>query len=281
MYYSLPPYADGRTDDGWAIGIASSVDLTTWQRVGEIGPQHNYEQRGLCAPGVLVRDGAIHLFYQTYGNGRNDCICHAYSLDGIQFLRNPTNPIFRPTGGWNCGRAIDADVIVFGDHVLLYYATRDPGMDVQMLGVAAAARDSAFDRGDWVQWCDQPILTPTLAWEQNCIEAPALYQRGGILYMFYAGAYNNRPQQIGVAYSSDGRTWQRLSTTPFLTNGGPTDWNASESGHPFLFVDRDQRTYLFFQGNNDNGATWYLSKIEVCWDADGPRVCTYSEGQHY
>lgn len=272
MYYSVPPYGDGRAPDGWAIGIASSRDLTRWQCVGALAVEHVYEQRGFCAPGALVRDGVVHLFYQTYGNGRDDSICHAISADGLHFQRNPTNPIFRPEGSWTCGRAIDADVIVDGDRALLYYATRDPAMQVQMVGVAAAPARSAFGRGDWTQLGAGPILRPELPWEQTCIEAPAVCRRGQYLYMFYAGAYNNCPQQIGCARSTDGVVWERLSATPFLPNGAQGTWNASESGHPFVFVDRDGRTYLFFQGNNDNGATWYLSKVEVGWREDGPML---------
>ena len=62
--------------------------------------------------------------------------------------------------------------------------------------------------------------------------------------MFYAGAYNNAPQQIGVAVSEDGLNWKRLSEEPFLRNGKPGEWNSSESGHPHLFTDLE-RTDLF------------------------------------
>lgn len=39
--------------------------------------------------------------------------------------------------------------------------------------------------------------------------------RYGKVYMFYAGAYNNCPQQIGVAVSRDGIHFERLSDSPF------------------------------------------------------------------
>ena len=88
--------------------------------------------------------------------------------------------------------------------------------------------------------------------------------------MFYAGAYNNFPQQIGVAKSSDGVHWTKLSDKPFLSNGAPGEWNSSESGHPNLFTDNDGRTYLFYQGNKDKGKTWFLSMVEVKWNDKGP-----------
>ncbi len=265
LYYSMSPFGDGRPGDGWAIGIAQSDDLETWRKVGELLPAAPYEQNGLCAPGALVLAGQVHLFYQTYGNGPKDALCHAVSSDGLHFTRNATNPIFAPTGAWTVGRAIDADVIPHAGRLLLYFATRDPTMTTQLLGVAAAPLDSDFGRARWTQLCTAPILQPELPWEQQCIEAPAVCRHDGRFFMFYGGAYNNAPQQIGCAVSDDGLSWRRLSDKPFLPNGAPGTWNASESGHPFVFVDDDGATTLFFQGNNDGGKTWYLSQRRVVW----------------
>jgi hypothetical protein len=145
-------------------------------------------------------------------------------------------------------------------------------MEVQMLGVASAPLGSGYGRETWTQRCDAPILKPELPWEQQCIEAPALCRHGKRLYMFYAGAYNNRPQQVGCAVSEDGLDWRRLSDEPFLPNGQPGTWNACESGHPYAFVDDDGQTDLFFQGNDDMGQTWYLSYVQVDWDTGRPRL---------
>ena len=90
--------------------------------------------------------------------------------------------------------------------------------------------------------------------------------------MFYAGSYNNAPQQVGVAESKDGIVWKRVWDEPFLKNGRPGEWNSSESGHPHIFEDTDGRTYLFFQGNNDNGKTWFISRKEVFWKNRRPEL---------
>ena len=282
LYYSIPPFGSGPTHDGlgdtpawapnrgWGIGIARSDDLEMWTKVGEILPDAACEENGLCAPGAVILAGAVHLYYQTYGNGPRDAICHATSSDGISFERNPGNPIFRPIGDWTCGRAIDADVVVDGERLLLYFATRDPTMTIQMLGVASAPLDSTFGREAWTLLCDAPILAPELPWEQECIEAPAVCKHGDKYFMFYGGAYNNCPQQIGCAISDDGIRWQRLSKEPFLPNGEPGSWNACESGHPYVFVDDDGTTHLFYQGNNDLGTTWYLAKSTIAWRGGYP-----------
>jgi hypothetical protein len=115
---------------------------------------------------------------------------------------------------------------------------------------------------------DDPGLN--LTWEKRCIEAAAMARRNGRLYMFYAGGYNNDPQQIGVAVSDDGVNFKRLSDKPLVPNGPPGGWNSSESGHPYLFQDDDGQDYLFYQGNNTNGKTWHLSVLPIDWKNGKP-----------
>ncbi len=273
MYYSVPPFSDEATNPvkGWGIGIAQSDNLIDWQKIGEVTPSQQCDSKGLCAPCARVIKGKVHLFYQTYGNGKDDAICHAVSKDGIHFEKDSSNPIFHPTGKWNCGRAIDAEVFQFNDQYFLYYATRDPEFKIQLQGVASAKKNTNFSRKEWKDLSvDKPILKPELPWEGECIEAASIIERNGKLYMFYAGAYNNWPQQIGVAVSTNGVDWERLSDKPFLANGPAGTWNNSESGHPHIFEAPDGRTFLFFQGNNDKGKTWYLSNVEVFWNEKGP-----------
>lgn len=270
LYYSLPPFPDKRPGNGWAMGVAASSDLVRWTKIGEILPEAEYESKGLCAGNAIILDGAVHLFYQTYGNREKDAICHAVSSDGVRFRRNPSNPVFRPTGAWTCGRAIDAEVVMFRGKLLLYAATRDPAYKIQMLTGAEAEPGSGFGRGSWRQLADGPLLQPELPWERSCIEAPAVLRRGGKLFMFYAGGYNNEPQQIGCAVSEDGVRWRRISAQPFLPNGKPGEWNSSESGHPAVFEDHDGQVYLFYQGNNDHGRTWFISFVKVEWRGGAP-----------
>jgi beta-1,2-mannobiose phosphorylase / 1,2-beta-oligomannan phosphorylase len=184
LYYSIPPHVGMK---GWSIGIATSKDLVTWKKVGVLKAEQPVESKGFCAPGAEVIGDKIHLFYQTYGNNQKDAICHAWSSDGINFTRDQSNPVFHPVGAWTCGRAIDAEAIPFGDHLLLFFASRDPSYKIQFIGVAAAPLNSDFSRSNWRELSNDPILRPTLSWERNCIEAPTVILRNEKLFMFYAG----------------------------------------------------------------------------------------------
>lgn len=258
LYYSIK-YPDGR----FGIGIAHSHDLESWENCGEVPLQYHYERKGIAAPGAIVLGDEVHLFYQTYGNWEKDAICHAVSKDGIQFEKNQDNPVFTPKGNWCCGRAIDADVCIFHDKLFLYFATRDHEMKIQKIGGAWATLDSGFGKEAWTMLAEQSLLVPELKWEGECIEAPATVVYNGCIYMFYGGSYNCTPQQIGCAVSGDGVFFERISQEPFLPCGALGEWNSSESGHPYVFQDESDRIHLFYQGSNDNGKTWYLSRIEI------------------
>ena len=273
LYYSIPGKKTANSLTGWGIGIAESKNLQDWIKIGEINPvkEAAYEQKGICAPSAIVIKGKVHLFYQTYGNGANDAICHAVSTDGIHFNRNGTNPVFKATGDWNCGRAIDAEIFKFKGRYFLYFATRDPQYRQQLMGVAVAPGNSNFNREEWTQLSTKRMLELEYPWEGNCTEGASIIKRNGKLYMFYAGNYNNAPQQIGVAVSEDGVNWKKLSDQPFLANGKKGEWNSSESGHPHIF-DNGRTSYLFYQGNNDHGKTWYISNRKVNWDKTGPKL---------
>ena len=274
LYYTIKyNHADFGAPEKIGIGIAQSRDLEEWDNIGELPLEDACEKNGVGAPGAVVLEGRIHLFYQTYGNGAKDALCHAVSEDGLHFTKDKTNPVYHPEATWCCGRAIDADVCVFKGKLLLYYATRDHAMRVQMIGGAYAPLNSDFSHNCWKPLANEPLLSPELDWEGECIEAPAVIENRGRLFLFYGGAYNCSPQQVGCAVSDDGIHFTRLSSQPFLPNGVAGEWNSCESGHPYIFRDNDGRTYLFYQGSADGGKTFYLSKKEIWFDADNlPRL---------
>jgi predicted GH43/DUF377 family glycosyl hydrolase len=286
MYYSV--WTDPTHT---AIGIATSDNLLDWQPQGFLPLVGKPEADGVAAPGALVLNGRIHLFYQSYSprDFGGASILHAWSDDGVTFTRNPTNPIVRPRHPdgkpfvWSNGRAIDGEAYVIGDSLFLYYASRDPSGRRQIIGASRALLASELKRDDWKTVSpDAPLLSPKtptpldppdldLAWEGDCIEAASMVHRNGLHYMFYAGNYNNAPQQIGVAVSTDGIHFRRLNNgRPILERGQPGTWNHSESGHPGAFVDNDGRTYLFYQGCNQRlkpPLDWHLSMVPITWHA--------------
>ena len=251
------------------IGISCSENGVDFRRVAFFPRTLDCEEKGVGAPGAIIFGGEIHLFYQTYGNGKRDAICHAVSTDGVNFEKDASNPIFAPREPycplpeWSCGRAIDADVCIFGKKLILYFATRDRDFKRQIVCAASAKLDSGFASGSF-DFFPEPVLLPELDWERDCIEAPAAIEYDGKIYLFYGGSYNCSPQQIGCAVSDDGFHFRRIFVdAPFLSCGKPGEWNASESGHPYIYRTNDGRIWLYYQGSPDGGKRWYIARREV------------------
>lgn len=259
------------------VGIARSKDGENFEYIGKIPLTLDCEKHGIGAPGAIVYGGKIHLFYQTYGNGKLDAICHAISEDGVNFKKVGKTEVFAPrkpwtnTPDWSCGRAIDADVCIHGGRLILYFATRDKEFKRQIVG--AAYQNLTPELNGEFEFFPEIVLEPVLDWERDCIEAPAALEHDRKVYLFYAGSYNCAPQQIGCAVSEDGLHFRRLFIEePLLPCGKPGDWNASESGHPYIYEANDGRIWLYYQGSPDGGKNWYLSRREVSFDGGMPVI---------
>ncbi len=268
LYFSRPPIKGQSPRPGWITGIAQSEDLINWKLIGHIQPLQDSEWE-ITAPYVKVVKDQVIIIYQCWRPGKKHALCMAVSNDGINFTPHPENPIFTPAGDWNNGRVIDADLIETSDgRRLLYGVTRDKAGKIQQVIVAEGTPGVELTKARWKQTFTDSILKPELPWEKRCIEAPTVIERNGKLFMFYAGGFNNDPQQIGVAVSTDGIQWTRLWTVPFIPNGPKGQWNASESGHPGVFLDDNGQTWLFFQGNNTRGKDWFISRVKIGWRAE-------------
>lgn len=284
MYYTLPPI-DKETRakrgkypkelDCWGCGIAESLDLVNWKRVGDMVIREKSGERvlGCGAPCVKKLDGKIHLFYQRgWAAAANNVLWLATSEDGILFSNAFDEPIFIPQNTWSKKKAIDAEVYRVGDDLILMYATRDAATGkIQQLGMAKAPYGSDYSSAQWSEiTAGAPFFKPEKPWEQRCIEAPTVIEDKGVWYLFYAGSYNNARQQIGMATSKDGLNFRRYGHDGLVFPcGWAGTWNSCESGHPGVFRDDDGRIYLFYQGKSKmpgTGAGYQLSCAEVVFE---------------
>ncbi len=101
--------------------------------------------------------------------------------------------------------------------------------------------------------------------------APALRWDGERFTVFYAGAYNNAPQQIGWATSPDGRTWSRGADEPWCRPVRRARGTIPSRATRGTSATRTAAS-TFFQGNPDDGHTWLIAATELTFVDGTPTV---------
>jgi hypothetical protein len=91
----------------------------------------------------------------------------------------------------------------------------------QRLGVATS--------GDGIRWTKlrrNPVLElgEPGAFDEAGLGEPAVWARGGLYWMLYAGRDAQEHRRLGLARSRDGVSWERVSKTPVFSGGAA--WNS-------------------------------------------------------
>jgi predicted GH43/DUF377 family glycosyl hydrolase len=156
----------------YRVGYATSPNgINSWTRrdnpVLERGPAGAWDELWVSHVNVVADPaGGYHMFYHgtaasEYVEGavmQRGCVGHAYSLDGIRWLRNPDNPIIRPRVGKFDAWAITSPTAIFVKGKLrVYYsgfATSDLTSNVGVLEAATMypaypASSALADPGLW------------------------------------------------------------------------------------------------------------------------------------
>ena len=176
IYYSLPPFGDGRANDGWGIGIAESQNLLDWARIGEIPPAGDHERKGICAPFAMTLrpcTSSANLWQRPKGR---DLPCDFRGWSRVHRFPQPCLPA---SGDWNSGRAIDVEVARYRGK-WFPMPPRDPRSRVQM--ITGAVSTGGFARGG--RRSTGPLPRTSLG---KTIEAPSVLEHEPTVYVL-AGA---------------------------------------------------------------------------------------------
>jgi predicted GH43/DUF377 family glycosyl hydrolase len=161
-----------------SMGYAYSPDGINWTRLP--AAQSPFGQDGLVfEPGIINGDAGVvsdptalkvgstyHIWYNSFGGGDSLYISHATSPDGINWSRDPANPVLSPTEIWE-GQGtgtISADVshptvMWDGFQYKMWYGSFDSTIFVRYDGLGYA---TSPDGTIWTKDAANPIFTPDL-----------------------------------------------------------------------------------------------------------------------
>jgi predicted GH43/DUF377 family glycosyl hydrolase len=184
-----------------AIGLATSRDGITWERVGDepvLAPAGGWERQSLMCPHVLHEGGRFRMWYSGGDIHEPDAIGYAESDDGVHWQRPMSDPVLSPAGGWERDRVTAACIVPRADDYLAFYVGFADGFEQARLGMARS-RDGLHD---WERYPGNPILSPGEpgAWDDCNVYKPSVVLWRGLWHLYYNASRNSdRREQIGLA----------------------------------------------------------------------------------
>jgi predicted GH43/DUF377 family glycosyl hydrolase len=191
--------------------ITSAWDWWEWPESPVFMPGTNgtYDDVSLIAPNVLFHEGQYHMWYAGY-DGNRMRICHATSSTGVEWTRDPANPVLTsdPTT-WHDNGLNTPKVVIVDDVFHMWFLTND--------------RTGHATSPDGIEWTfsPDPVLEGTLGeWDSDIAAIADVIYKDSIFHAWYTGA-NNNTNRIGYATSTDGIEWVKdVDNNPVF---GPSD----------------------------------------------------------
>jgi len=191
---------DGVTPNGtYRIGHATSFDGIHWIRdsrnpVMDVGSPGEWDSRGVFCNTVMREQDRYVMWYS--GLNEKWQIGVATSEDGVNWTRNPTNPVLRvgKEKDWDGRVAYHCYVIKARNGYAMWYAGANKS-GIQQLGLAVS-----YDGFRWHKYPSNPVLKPeTAGWDCKSIWAPHVLHDGNTYRIYYSGS-DGVFFQTGLAY---------------------------------------------------------------------------------
>ncbi len=233
---------------------------------GNVQPAHASQLEDQPAPGLpycdqfhaeypaVVKVGDTYYAYYS-GFGCKWQLFYATSRDGVHFDKQGQINI---ADGWADQRAFPFVMYTAGVF-RLYYGGGLPyriGYAESRDGVNFTARaQPVLDVGGAGQWDSDQLVRPSVVevspFANNLWQRLSLANPPSHLYLMYYNGFGNDQSAVGLAYSSDGITWQRYAANPIVTSptGIYTSFALVAAGTTYLYYHTDNGIYLMLSAD--------------------------------
>ena len=245
--FNLYSAFDGKT---WHTALATSATSPTFNGGRRWIPQgivlspdpRTWEGDYMAANGSLVVHGRqLWFWYQAAARGDHR-IGLARSPDGKSWRKEPAPVLDHgPTGAWDERVVADPYVVRIEPYFYMYYLGQDRAAR-QRLGIARST-----DGIRWEKLRANPILElgGEAAFDEAGLGEPAVWQSDGFYWMLYTGRDVKEYRRLGLARSTDGVRWTKLSTV----FAGAYPWDSKVICDPTVVVEGD-RILVWFGGGD-------------------------------
>ena len=275
------------------IGLATSYNGKDWTKYDDpsttLAPYHESDPvLNLGSPGAwddyrvddphVIYDDDEGLFKMWFSGVRPwvSRIGYAYSTDGINWTKSPSNPIISPAGGWESLNLGEPSVLKQDGVYKMWYLGSSGTFP--RIGLAEST-----DGISWSRYSGNPVLIGggTGAWDWGGVGGPSVLLENDTLRMWFHGGGEGTPIRIGHAVSSDGVHWTKRAVNPVLDVGLPNSWDQTEITGPHV-LKTDGEYMMWYRGRSGGKLQigLALSTDGLNWEKDsGNPVMARNAGQ--
>lgn len=177
----------------WHIGLATSTDGTNWTKREEpvLRAGSGWEFQVIASS--VVKKGNQFLLYYTGRSYPQYKIGVATSENGVDFVRNPANPILSPTFGWEGSMNSTGSVIAEGDSLKMVYSAKQGNNTY--FGMAKSANGINWTKNTTPVFDN---LSTSAGWAKSSIDYPVFIKTDTQYRIYYGGYSGNQWTRIGV-----------------------------------------------------------------------------------
>jgi predicted GH43/DUF377 family glycosyl hydrolase len=206
----------------------------------------------------------IYMYYGNSGASNASNGDNTFTRNSYAWQKYANNPVLDlgSSGTWDDLDVHEVDVIKEGDIYYMWYAGYKTNWAI---GLATSS-----DGITWTKDPGNPVFTKGSGgkFDESHVTGPHIIKEGNTYYMWYSGINNTGIRAIGLASSTDKKTWTRLNDGNAVLSGTPAQWDSSGTGTPYVFKIGD--TYYMFYGNSTTKGIGYATSTDkINWTKYG------------
>jgi hypothetical protein len=209
------------------------------------GASGSWDDVGFPNSSVMLIGSTYHMWYSG-NDGTNFRIGHATSPDGINWTKDPANPVLNlgAPGSWDDYWVYFPTVVYDGAIYHMWY-TGDDGPPAQNENVGHA---TSPDGTNWTKDPMNPVMMPGTSgsWDGVSIGGGFASIEGLTFHLWYDGS-DGVAVRSGHATSTDGgTTWVKDPSNPILNIGSSTSWDYDRAQTSSIIYNPNTSTYYMF-----------------------------------